>query len=301
MSYDNYFNMYRKLINENLYSRSIKYILKFTNWKSILFDIIFKKYPIKMIYKSGDYFIANDSIEAYYSTYAHDYEIKIDETGNLIFKYQEKYLQFQGWKQSSINEIYFKNFYDVLNVAGKTVVDIGSSIGDSTVYFKLMGADKVIALEPFPSAYNFAKTNVTHNNIKNVVLINAACSSKNDTLIIDPTIDANPGNKAFNMKTGIPVPTITLEDIVKKYNILQGVLKMDCEGCEYESIPHAKDDTLMSFDKIYIEYHNGLDEIKSRLTSIGFSVYASKPRYIYNKNIKKIAGVGILIAEKGRI
>jgi hypothetical protein len=57
-----------------------------------------------------------------------------------------------------------------------------------------------------------------------------------------------------NNNTDIKVPGGKLSDIIDKYNIDAQVLKMDCEGCEYDII--LKDyDTIKEFDEIGFEYH----------------------------------------------
>jgi len=40
------------------------------------------------------------------------------------------------------------------------------------------------------------------------------------------------------------VPVTTLEKIVEDYKINEGVLKLDCEGCEYEIILDTNDNIL---------------------------------------------------------
>jgi hypothetical protein len=53
---------------------------------------------------------------------------------------------------------------------------------------------------------------------------------------------------------GIKVPAGKLSDIIDKYNIDAQILKMDCEGCEYDII--LKDyDTIKEFEEIGFEYH----------------------------------------------
>jgi GT2 family glycosyltransferase len=50
--------------------------------------------------------------------------------------------------------------YSFLNVVNRDVIDIGMNIGDSTIYFALNGARRVIGLEPYPYAFSYAKINV---------------------------------------------------------------------------------------------------------------------------------------------
>ena len=65
---------------------------------------------------------------------------------------------------------------------------------------------------------------------------------------------------------------MTLEDILNKYNAPNGktVLKMDCEGAEYEIILFATVDTLLRFNHLLIEYHYGYKNLKEKLEECGF-------------------------------
>lgn len=42
------------------------------------------------------------------------------------------------------------NVYGAIDVKDKIIVDLGSFIGDTPIYFALKGAKSVIALEPHP-------------------------------------------------------------------------------------------------------------------------------------------------------
>jgi predicted RNA methylase len=59
-----------------------------------------------------------------------------------------------------IFDIFLQDTYRFLSIftrRGKIVIDIGVNIADSSIYFALKGADKVIAIEPFPRNYEMAK------------------------------------------------------------------------------------------------------------------------------------------------
>jgi hypothetical protein len=72
-------------------------------------------------------------------------------------------------------DIVFENFaggaYDDLDVRDRVVVDVGAGVGDTAILFSLMGAKKVIALEPFPSLYEKALVNVKINGVEDKVLL----------------------------------------------------------------------------------------------------------------------------------
>jgi FkbM family methyltransferase len=183
--------------------------------------------------------------------------------------------------------VFFENIYGNLPVFGKTVIDIGANIADSSIYFALRGAKKVIGLEPFPKNYEIAKRNVESNNLSDkITLLLAGCGAKRGFV----TISAYDNDKSWvgssvkNSSEGFKVPLLTLEDILKQNNLQNGelnILKMDCEGCEYESILLASRDALRSFSHIQIEYHYGYKDLKYKLEENGFIVSVSKPQLLH--------------------
>jgi Methyltransferase FkbM domain len=58
------------------------------------------------------------------------------------------------------------------------------------------------------------------------------------------------------------------------------ILKMDCEGSEYEVIlsAEAHEQTLQKFDLVIIEYHYGYKNLKQKLERSGFKVSVTRPK-----------------------
>ena len=134
------------------------------------------------------------------------------------------------------------------------MLDIGAFVGDSSIYFILKGAKKVYAIEPHPDAYNEMLENIKLNNMIKIIPINAGISYEFDYISISTTkantqhILLKPQERAYK------IPAYSLSKLIDKYNIDAEVLKMDCEGCEYDII--LKDyDTIKEFDEIGFEYH----------------------------------------------
>ncbi|WMT55535.1 MULTISPECIES: FkbM family methyltransferase [unclassified Acidiplasma] len=87
-------------------------------------------------------------------------------------------------KVGDIGGCFVREEYKFLNVKDKVVVDIGSNMGDSSIYFALNGAEKVIALEPVPYSFNLAVDNIKENNLEGKVeLLNAGYGSDGDIVV----------------------------------------------------------------------------------------------------------------------
>jgi FkbM family methyltransferase len=192
-------------------------------------------------------------------------EIEISGFWNIIGSLKSGWLYYKNyWEKNnvkfrsfygSIYEVFEEEDYKFLNVKDKNVLDIGAFVGDSPIYFVLKGAKKVYAIEPHPDAYNEMLDNIKLNNMEDKIIpINIGISYEKDYIFI-PKGKVNIEGSLFRSEgNGIKIPASKLSEIIDKYNIDAQILKMDCEGCEYDII--LKDyDTIKEFDEIGFEYH----------------------------------------------
>jgi hypothetical protein len=100
-------------------------------------------------------------------------------------------------------------------------------------------------------------------------------------------------------KKGKKIKVVTLEEVVKRFKLKDAVLKMDCEGCEYNSILNTPNEILRNFEQIMLEYHYGYLNLKKKLKEAGFEVKASLPKYTLGNTIQKQGVVvGYLYAQR---
>ena len=185
--------------------------------------------------------------------------------GGIIFliksnwQYKNDYWEKNGIKfkhaYGSISDLFDFEEYKFLNVQNKSVLDIGAFIGDSPIYFILKGAKKVYAIEPHPESYKEIIENIKLNNMEDKIIpINIGINYEKDYVSIYKSVLDTQGALLKPENNGIKVPAGKLSEIIDKYNIDAQILKMDCEGCEYNII--LKDyDTIKEFDEIGFEYH----------------------------------------------
>ena len=132
----------------------------------------------------------------------------------------------------SIIEVFDYEHYSFMNVKNKIVVDVGAYIGDSAIYFALKGAEKVIAIEPHPSAFNEMLENIRLNNLEDrIIPINASMSRNHGRICIKNVNVVETWSTYHRVdECSEGVPSITLSDVINSYGIHRGaVLKMDCE------------------------------------------------------------------------
>jgi FkbM family methyltransferase len=288
----------------------LKYRRVYQNYLKVLVHLLKGEYPIDAILRNGNHISLHNRFETSLVTY-------MEETGNQEYKfadnkvtisttfqsnYKRKTELFGATSSDEVIDIFFKKTYHFLPVQGNTVVDIGANIGDSAIYFALGRASKVLAIEPFPKNYEIAKKNIEANSLNDKIALQlAGCAAKRGDVTVDPLYQSDHTSRLTDFGQGIKVPILTLQDILIEYKLSENaVLKMNCEGCEYDSILFSTCDTLRSFSHIQLEYHNGYQNLKKKLENCGFHVVITRPLLVKSscKGCKKIYYSGQLYATR---
>jgi FkbM family methyltransferase len=168
---------------------------------------------------------------------------------------------------------------------GATVVlDIGANIGLFSLYAAFGGAEKIYAFEPNRGAYRCMLENIRRNHLQKVIAAyNFAVTSKSNEVVTIPKA-ASPQNRIaygnFNDDEYETVKTISLNDVVSKESIsCVDLLKMDCEGSEYDIIAGMSESTFSKINRIILEYHEGkAGEINENFERHGFKLEKQQPQ-----------------------
>lgn len=210
--------------------------------------------------------------------YNNKYPIKFENNfSTMILQIStQQQLFFDGWWLGDIYSAFIEGVYSKISFRDKIIIDVGSNIADSSIYFAINGAKKVIGLEPFPKNFNFGRENVQKNSLgEKIDLLLSGCSSESDEIQIDPNLSGL-SYKMEQSNSGEIIKQTTLTKLCDNYNIIDGVLKMNCEGCEYDVILKTPDITLKKFSQILIQYHDGAENMIEKLSKIGFKVTEEK-------------------------
>jgi hypothetical protein len=125
------------------------------------------------------------------------------------------------------------------------------------------------------------------NNLeKKITLLNEAVGGESKVIYVDEKYPASADEELKEFEKGKKIRVTTLEEIVKRFRLKNAVLKMDCEGCEYNSIINTPNEILRRFNQIIVEYHYGYLNLKRKLEDAGFKVRVSLPKYFFNDNSK---------------
>lgn len=135
-------------------------------------------------------------------------------------------LRFKSFKPTFL-EVFVLRDYDAVNYRNRAVVDVGAFVGDSAIYFALKGARKVYAIEPDKDAFSELLMNIVLNNV---------------------------GDRVIPINVAVGGSGMSLAKLIEYYGIETDVLKMDCEGCEYDVMLNPSE-PVSEFNEVIIELH----------------------------------------------
>jgi FkbM family methyltransferase len=110
--------------------------------------------------------------------------------------------------------------------------------------------------------------NIKLNNLENAIApINASLASKPGKICIE-NVNTYDTKYVYHRPYDCPnaVPAVTLSELINRFNIdpSDAVLKMDCEGCEFDVILNDYEHVRL-FRELILEYHypgfNRLDDL----------------------------------------
>lgn len=157
------------------------------------------------------------------------------------------------------------------------VVDVGANIGAFSLWAERLGAD-VTAIEPEPKTYASLVANVAGRRVTPVQAALVGEAAPAARLYLSGVRSTRHTLLAKEIESGAPlrefieVPTVTVADVVGEGCDL---LKLDCEGAEFEALLRADDETLRRAQRLVVEYHRiggEPKEIVDRLEAAGLGV-----------------------------
>jgi len=271
-----YHTLKNKVMWFNLYRQTFK------NYPSVIFNQTRMNFPLTAILKNNQQLKLNsiDETALFALLTIHqnmNYDKKNDMlTVSLSSKFIRSSVRLFGIIQNTDTILAFSDndgTYENLPLKDKTIIDIGACTGDTSIYFALKGAKKIIAVEPFPTNFEILKKNIKENKFtEQIIPILGACGYLKKEILIDPNLHDGMRSILHEFPDGIKISAITLEDIIKDFDVSNAILKLDCEGCEYETILNSSSEILQKFTDIQIEYHNGYKNLEKKLLSVGFEV-----------------------------
>ena len=297
------------VIYANQFKTLLKYRRLFKNYLVVVYKISKNYFPVIAETRTGGLLTFSNRAQAWLITEALDRgaEWKFEED-SLILRYKNRLLSLSGTYDKSnprlVNgdpiHVFLEEDYSYLRDAGDLCIDVGANIGDSSIWLALNGFSRVIAVEPYPQNFKKLLYNVNENGFGSIIdCVNKGLSSRTHSVTIDDKAYVDGAYDVHEAPEGSSVIMTTLDDLISPLVESKLCLKMDCEGCEYDTILNADPKTLTKFSRIMIEYHYGYYDLKEKLEKCGFSVECTKPvRHINPNTARKEMSVGYLFVRR---
>lgn len=192
-----------------------------------------------------------------------------------------------------LNEIFVRNDYDFISGSQSIVIDIGANIGITSLFFSQFDyVDKIYAFEPVKvtfeqAAYNFS-LNDKIQKIAKIKNIGLGKNSRKEVFLFDTSCKGNTGlrgelspsyennSNAKKIEVQIESATAELAVILAENSDKKVIVKMDCEGGEYEILEDLYQSGMIeNIDVLLLEWHDrGSKVIENMLIHSGFDYFS---------------------------
>ena len=198
-----------------------------------------------------------------------------------------KYLFHEIW----LDRVYSPRGYEIR--PGDVVIDIGANIGVfSSFAASSAPGTRILAYEPFPDSAACLRSNLRASGLENVTVFEqAVCSGPGHRALSTESgnwvmhtlasrsagVDA--GVHGARLDQAVEVECVGLDDVFEDNHVsLCNLLKVDCEGSEYEIFEACSQATLDRIERVVVEYHEGAAfvgtgrQLRDLLVARGFHV-----------------------------
>jgi len=188
------------------------------------------------------------------------------------------------WDARIVREIFFDKPYmrHFQLDADPIIVDIGGYIGDFSLFAaKYLNARHVIVYEPTDENFKMLRQNIENNGYEDrITAVNKAVSASDEVILnVQVSEDQEIHASAYWYPEAEQrrLPSVTLPELFETHQLESvDLLKVDCEGGEYDIFPAVPDTLFKRIKNIVFEYHpiDGLDaklgRVVDRLRAAGF-------------------------------
>lgn len=220
-------------------------------------------------------------------TYLSNYLLRQRKPAQYQFRNGFRLNDGTGTLAGTIAVVFVRREYGLLKTA-RTVVDIGGNMGSFTVFAAMNYPDaQIYTFEPEARNFGLLNQNISLNSLeKRVHTYQCAVASSSGPRAL--AIDHSPLNTLISANREAPTATVdcvSLQSIFEDHKLdTVDLLKMNCEGAEYEIFENCPNELFSRMLNIRLEYHNldsnrrNGDALEKLLASKGFRI-ERKTRY----------------------
>jgi FkbM family methyltransferase len=172
-----------------------------------------------------------------------------------------------------IEEIFVYGTYRFsTNKASPRILDCGSNIGISLLYFKTLFPDsRIDAFEPDSATFSLLLKNIESNRLSHVVAHNIALSDKNGEITFHSSQTGSLSASVLTQRDSKKVKSVTVPCRAINDFLTEPIdfLKMDIEGAEWQCIPElVASQKIKQVQQMAIECHHNIGKKDPILTTV---------------------------------
>lgn len=171
-------------------------------------------------------------------------------------------IKTENWIDAiTILVIFIKKDYGIIK-NDSIVIDIGSNIGIFSIYAALTSKNSTVyAYEPLVESYNLSVENIILNKAeKSVFPFKLGVGAKKEIrkmFLADSSQFHSLYNSDNKNNSFLEINIVSLKDVFDSNNLKHcDILKIDCEGAEFEILYNTPSEYLKYVKEIRLEYHN---------------------------------------------
>jgi FkbM family methyltransferase len=176
---------------------------------------------------------------------------------------------------SGFVEVWVYREYDIPGLRWpdvRTIVDVGANVGAATLWFASRAPHaRIAAVEPAPSVVSILETNVARNGLSDrVQIMSKALGAATGIGYLAPAADSTQTSVTSDATASdLEVSVQSLGDLLDETGIeTLDLLKLDCEGAEFEILRSSEDRVLPSVHAIVGEFHTTKSDRRADIEEI---------------------------------
>lgn len=167
------------------------------------------------------------------------------------------------------------------------IIDIGAHIGTFEIFVRSLNHSAALfAFEAASDNFEILETNIAENKLQKVTTFQKAVAGCTEDVYLNLS-NNNHNNSlcepyAKDARQYKIIPGISLDDLLEQNEIARcALLKIDCEGAEYEIFENTSQKTFEKIDAIFMEYHEHFGRSHRELVQLfekqGFTIRNIQP------------------------
>lgn len=223
----------------------------------------------------------------------HDDLTIMDYKEGALFEFNNIKIYVETFEEILIvNEIFVKGDYNFFTGEKVVLIDIGTNIGIASLFFsQLDNVDRIYAFEPVDDTYSQALLNFRLNEdmlkVKEFKNYGLGKNDRNDVFLFNKNVKGNTGVRGAMSSSFVASQVEEKEVLIKRASVeldrisrenpeAKIVVKMDCEGGEYEIFEDLdQSGCITKIDYFILEWHDkGIETLGIVLRKNGFNYFS---------------------------